>query len=97
MDTRIGFLEAGFENALAARELPNSGNIIDLNNHPDGPWRERERRFHQLLDVLPAAIYTTDTAGRLTYYNGGGAALWAERTTRLEQSGCMRLKWSWCG
>ncbi|HTV44641.1 MAG TPA: PAS domain S-box protein [Stellaceae bacterium] len=26
-------------------------------------------RFHQLLEALPAAIYTTDAEGRLTFYN----------------------------
>ena len=69
MDKRIGFLEAGFENALAAREAPNSGNVVDLNDHPDGPWRERERRFHQLLDALPAAIYTTGTPAPFEWWN----------------------------
>lgn len=31
--------------------------------------RESERRYHALIDALPAAVYTTDAAGRLTYYN----------------------------
>jgi PAS domain S-box-containing protein len=31
--------------------------------------RERERWCRQVLDALPAAIYTTDAAGRITYYN----------------------------
>lgn len=28
-----------------------------------------ENRFRQLLDALPAAIYTTDAAGRITFFN----------------------------
>jgi PAS domain S-box-containing protein len=31
--------------------------------------RESERHVRELLDALPAAIYTTDGAGRITYYN----------------------------
>jgi hypothetical protein len=30
---------------------------------------ENAERPHELLDVLPAAIYTTDAKGRITYYN----------------------------
>ena len=35
-----------------------------------------ERRFRELLEALPAAIYVTDAAGRITYYNQGAADLW---------------------
>jgi len=31
--------------------------------------RDSERRFHEMIDALPAAIYTTDAQGRLTYFN----------------------------
>jgi PAS domain S-box-containing protein len=31
--------------------------------------RTSEAQFRQLLDALPAAIYTTDAEGRITYYN----------------------------
>jgi PAS domain S-box-containing protein len=31
--------------------------------------RESERQVRELLEALPAAIYTTDAAGRITYYN----------------------------
>src|SRR5689334_11717152 len=39
----------------------------------------RERRFHELLEALPAAVYTTDAAGRITYYNQAAAELWGCR------------------
>ena len=35
--------------------------------------------FRSVLDVLPAAIYITDAAGRITYYNEAAAALWGHR------------------
>ena len=31
--------------------------------------RESERRFREMIDLLPAAIYTTDAEGRLTHFN----------------------------
>jgi PAS domain S-box-containing protein len=37
--------------------------------------REREDRHRQLLDALPAAIYTTDAQGRITFVNREAAAL----------------------
>src|SRR6202008_4690011 len=30
---------------------------------------KRERQFRELIDALPAAIYTTDAGGRLTHFN----------------------------
>jgi len=30
---------------------------------------KRERQFREMIDALPAAIYTTDAEGRLTHYN----------------------------
>jgi len=31
--------------------------------------RESQRRFREMIDALPAAIYTTDAKGRLTHFN----------------------------
>src|SRR5262245_26195072 len=33
----------------------------------------------QLLEGLPAAVYTTDAAGRITFYNAAAAELWGRR------------------
>jgi PAS domain S-box-containing protein len=38
-----------------------------------------ERGLRALLEALPAAIYATDAAGRLNYYNDAAAALWGRR------------------
>src|SRR5712664_1002241 len=40
---------------------------------------ESEKRLHELLHALPAAVYTTDAAGRITFYNEAAAALWGCR------------------
>jgi PAS domain S-box-containing protein len=37
--------------------------------------REQESYFRAILDGLPAAVYTTDAAGRITYYNQAAAEL----------------------
>jgi PAS domain S-box-containing protein len=34
-----------------------------------------ERRFRELLESLPAAVYTTDAAGRITFYNQAAVEL----------------------
>lgn len=43
---------------------------------------ESERRFRDLLGALPAAVYTTDADGRITYYNQAAIEL-AGREPRL--------------
>ncbi|MDN5871885.1 MAG: PAS domain S-box protein, partial [Nitrococcus sp.] len=44
--------------------------------------RESERRFREMIDALPAAIYTTDAEGRLTHFNPAAVEL-SGRTPQL--------------
>jgi PAS domain S-box-containing protein len=46
-------------------------------------------RLHDLLNLLPAAVYTTDADGRITFFNETAAALWGCRP-RLNVD-------RWCG
>src|ERR1700730_5368200 len=49
----------------------------------------------ELLQTLPAAIYTTDTEGRITYFNDAAAELWG-REPELGTNDCCvswRLYW----
>jgi PAS domain S-box-containing protein len=39
----------------------------------------REGRWHEILQALPIAIYTTDARGRITFYNDAAADLWGVR------------------
>jgi PAS domain S-box-containing protein len=41
--------------------------------------RTQEEAFRRLLGSLPAAIYTTDTGGRITYCNPAAVELWGVR------------------
>jgi PAS domain S-box-containing protein len=43
---------------------------------------ESEQQFKQLLEALPAAVYTTDAEGRITYYNKAAEEM-AGRTPKL--------------
>src|SRR5262245_36363511 len=44
-----------------------------------------------LLNSLPAAVYTTDPQGRITWFNPAAAALWG-RTPKLGEEWCGSLR-----
>ena len=50
---------------------------------------------HELLQALPTAVYTTDAAGRITFYNEAAARLWGHRPKlgTSEWCGSWRLYW----
>ncbi|MGE0120915.1 MAG: PAS domain S-box protein [Dongiaceae bacterium] len=54
-----------------------------------------EPPFRDLLEALPAAVYTTDAAGRITFYNDAAADLWGCRPQlgKSEWCGSWRLYW----
>ena len=49
---------------------------------PNAALSESERRFREMVNALPAAIYTTDAEGRLTHFNPA-AAEFSGRTPEL--------------
>lgn len=51
--------------------------------------------LHNILDNLPAALYTTDPEGRLTYYNEAAANLWGYRPPLGTSSWCGSWKLYW--
>jgi PAS domain S-box-containing protein len=53
--------------------------------------RESERRFREMIDALPTAIYTTDAEGRLTHFNPAAVEL----TGRAPELGTDRWCVSW--
>lgn len=50
--------------------------------------RESERHLRDLLEALPAAVYTTDAAGRITFFNQAAVEL-SGRTPRLGDMWCV--------
>jgi PAS domain S-box-containing protein len=59
------------------------------------PRDKNDFRCDVLLQALPAAVYTTDAAGRITFYNEAAAALWGYRPElgKSEWCGSWRLYW----
>lgn len=55
-----------------------------------------EAFFRNLIDALPAAVYATDTAGAITYYNEAAATLWGFRPALGESKwrASWKLFWS---
>ena len=56
---------------------------------------ESEKRLHDVLNLLPAAVYTTDAAGRITFYNETAAALWGRRPTLNVDQWCGSWRMYW--
>ena len=55
-----------------------------------------EPSFRQVLDLLPAAVYITNAAGLITYYNEAAVAMWGHRPELglSEWCGSWKLYWS---
>ncbi|MCK3854103.1 PAS domain S-box protein [Pseudomonas sp. W2Jun17] len=53
--------------------------------------RESERHMRDLLEALPAAVYTTDAEGRITFYNRAAVEL-SGRTPQLGDLWCVTWK-----
>ena len=56
---------------------------------------EEKRLYRELLGCLPAAIYTTDAAGKITYYNEAAARLWGCRPELGNSEFCGSWKLYW--
>src|SRR5215471_17378554 len=98
MDEPIGFLESELERAVATvDQAPAEDNVVQISEglRSQATLRERERRFRGLLDALPAAVYTTDAAGRITYYNDAAASLWGHRPPLGTSEWCGSWKLFW--
>jgi two-component system CheB/CheR fusion protein len=56
---------------------------------------EGEPRWRDLVNALPAAIYTTDAAGLITFYNEAAVALWGRKPEigKSEWCGSWKLYW----
>src|ERR1700732_14096 len=81
-----------FDDSRPSQELPQG---------PGFPWLNAEALvrgdgyFREVLEALPAAVYITDPAGRITYYNEAAATLWGHRPElgKSEWCGSWKLYW----
>jgi PAS domain S-box-containing protein len=82
----------GFDSARPARRrlrpMPAARRV-------DAASRDSELLCREVLDALPAAVYTIDAAGRITYFNQAAADLWGCRPElgKSEWCGSWRLFW----
>jgi PAS domain S-box-containing protein len=80
------------------RSAHHGQTIVDreIRGARDEKLHENDRRFRELLDALPAAVYTTDADGRITFFNQAAAELWGHRPElgRSEWCGSWRLRWA---
>jgi PAS domain S-box-containing protein len=53
---------------------------------------QREQWYRELLEALPAAIYTTDAAGRITFFNQAASALAGRLPVLGDESWCVTWK-----
>jgi PAS domain S-box-containing protein len=53
---------------------------------------QQSRKLDALLQAMPAAVYTTDAEGRITFYNEAAAELWGRRPELGAQQFCGSLK-----
>jgi PAS domain S-box-containing protein len=63
---------------------------VTARKHAEYGLQESERKLRELLGALPAAIHTTDTAGRITFCNKAAVDLWGV-TPELGKDKCSDL------
>jgi PAS domain-containing protein len=59
------------------------------------PLRLGRAQMEDVIRALPAAIYTTDAAGRITFYNEAAAELWGCRPELEKSQFCGSWKLFW--
>jgi len=74
--------------ARRLRPVPAAGRM-------DTASRDSELLCREVLEALPAAVYTIDAAGRITFFNEAAADLWGCRPElgKNEWCGSWRLFW----
>jgi PAS domain S-box-containing protein len=76
----------GAVNVFREKPEPHSGQL-PLNGH--------RRNSDELLHALPTAVYTTDAAGHITFYNAAAADLWGVRPELGKSEFCGSWKMYW--
>ena len=86
-------LVAGYNRALVQGEArPIS--VARRDEHEAAPC-EGEQSLRKLLDAFPAAVYTTDAAGRITFYNEAAAEFSGRRAQLGADQWCVTWRLYW--
>lgn len=94
MEQSVTRLQTELEQTLTARRGPVGSAHKDRVPNRRGSG-DHGPQLGDLLDALPAAIYTTDCEGRITYYNDAAAALWGNRPKLGSSQWCGSWKLFW--
>src|SRR6266480_2682233 len=99
---RYNAIRQGHSRLRAMSDEITLGNISSLSSpatdliaRAAGPLIEGDYFFRELINALPAAVYTTDPYGRITYYNEAAAALWGCRPELGKSDWCGSWKLFW--
>jgi PAS domain-containing protein len=67
----------------------------DFLRHAEEASFRSDTDFRQILDLIPAAVYITNAAGQITYYNEAAAAMWGHHPQIgvSEWCGLWKLYW----
>jgi PAS domain-containing protein len=78
-------------------ELPRRmGDLGPVDRQRDLPLDvDSENGMRELLNALPAAVYVTDAAGRITFYNEVAAAIWGRRPKLNSDQWCGSWRMYW--
>src|SRR3981189_1988857 len=91
--------KGNFGDGMSEIRLRNNGlsglAVSDFMARAAGPLIEGDDFFRELVNALPAAVYTTDPSGRITYYNEAAAALWGCRPGLGNSDWCGSWKLFW--
>jgi PAS domain S-box-containing protein len=68
---------------------------ISAQKRAEEALRDSERRLHELLAAIPAAIYTTDAEGKITYYNEAAVEFAGRRPEVGSDEWCVSWKLYW--
>ncbi|HTC03515.1 MAG TPA: PAS domain S-box protein [Xanthobacteraceae bacterium] len=68
---------------------------ITVQKRAETALRDNEQRLQDLLAAIPAAIYTTDAAGKITYYNEAAVEFAGRRPVIGSDEWCVSWKLYW--
>ena len=68
---------------------------ISEQKRAEAALRDSERRLQDLIAAIPAAIYTTDASGKITYYNEAAVEFAGRRPTIGTDEWCVSWKLYW--
>lgn len=80
----------------SVRDRDSDSDLVSLFGQYD--WAldaQSDKRLHALLQALPVGVYTTDAAGRITFFNETAAAMWGRRPELNSEQWCGSWRMYW--